>query len=158
MLGCLNGGRLSIAYWRTDLLFFWNNVNNLRKPSFTQSPQTYIRKSILQYWLSRILFHTLNAFWTKRACVWASWVCGIPLYSISCVLKAVLPSQVNKRRLSLIWLGFFFSLFKQVIIYSHRWAIGAFQQRWWQDIKQVVCNEVVVKHNPWCPLQTCHYS
>lgn len=44
--------------------------------------------------------------------------------------------------------GWVFSSLKWVFIYSHQWAIGAFQQRWWQDIKQIVCNEVIIKHNP----------
>lgn len=46
---------------------------------------------------------------------------------------------------NLVW-GFF-PAWKWVFIYSHQWAIGAFQQRWWQDIKQIVCNDVIIKHN-----------
>lgn len=68
-------------------------------------------------------------------------------FPTSALLKTEPPTQVNKSRLFLIWLGFFPPR-KWVFIYSHQRAIGAFQQRWWQDIKQIVCNEVIIKHNP----------
>ena len=70
------------------------------------------------------------------------------LFSTNASLKTKPPTQVNKKRLFLIWLGLFFPPRKWVFIYSHQRAIGAFQQRWWQDIKQIVCNEVIIKHNP----------
>lgn len=68
-------------------------------------------------------------------------------FSASALLKTNPTTQVNKKRLFLIWLVFFHPR-KWAFIYSHQRPIGAFQQRWWQDIKQIACNEVIIKHNP----------
>lgn len=59
-----------------------------------------------------------------------------------------LSYQHNSTRGVCSWFGWVFSSLKWVFIYSHQQAIGAFQQRWWQDIKQIVCNEVIIKHSP----------
>lgn len=76
-------------------------------------------------------------------CNYLWWLCLLQLS----LTEKTWSFSTSQRRLFLIWL-FFFPPRKWVFIYSHQWAIGAFQQRWWQDIKQIVCSEVIIKHNP----------
>lgn len=41
-----------------------------------------------------------------------------------------------------------FHFLKRVFLHLHERDGGVFQPRWWLNIKQIVCSEVIIKHNP----------
>lgn len=41
-----------------------------------------------------------------------------------------------------------FHFLKHAFVNSHERDSGAFQPRWWPNIKEIVCGEAIIKHNP----------